>query len=453
MQKNIACLILAAGYSTRMKGDHKALLPLGKFPSMLEYLINAYEDAGIKNIYVALGHQEKEISKAIEHLNCKLVYNADYAKGMFSSVANGIMALDKNVEAIFLNPVDAALVQAKSILDLLTRREKNKQDNLDKSIIIPCFLEKCGHPPLLERKHFKPIIKAYHNQELNKNSGGLRGYFASLLKSKNQEDFLMGNFPKQINVDECIDFIQIPDAGVLSDIDDKEAYKKALEFLQRTNNRKDPDVSECFHIIYTADLPAMTKKHCIKIALGALRIGLALKGKNNHDFSLLNCICGGLLHDICRTQKKHAMVGGEYLRGLDYPVLAAIVASHTNLPSSVLERLGIFIQEQKLYTEEVGDLIDNVDYLYPAVCVYLADKFYSSDRHISLIQRHKLIRERYIDKPDALKAIDGREKVAKAVKNYFDKVSGEDAEIIVDKATGHFYELILLDLLEKYNLD
>ena len=73
MQKSdIAVLIIAAGYSSRMH-EFKPLLPLGK-TSALQRLIETYKAHGLNHIYVVVGHRHKEIEEVLKNENVTVVY-------------------------------------------------------------------------------------------------------------------------------------------------------------------------------------------------------------------------------------------------------------------------------------------------------------------------------------------------------------------------------------------
>ncbi len=452
MKSNIACIILCAGFSSRMQTNHKALLPIDTFSYVLEKIVKTFQDAEISQIVVVTGHNTDEITLLSRKLGCECVFNADFEKGMFSSVYAGISSLKAEVDATFLVPVDAALIRTNSVKRILEQREKCIAEKSNSQLIIPTFLDSFGHPPLIEASLFQEIVQAYKSSELSSNHQGLRGYFASLLDENAREAFLQGrNTHYRLTDNGCVTFLPIGDAGIISDIDTPEDYAQALEFLSRTENRKTPDISECFHLLLCADLPLRTKAHSFKVALGAHRLGLALTNSDAFDFDVRYCICGGLLHDICRAQKYHAQKGGELLKTYEWDIISSIVASHTNLPSELLEKIDIFVSEEKLHTEMVGDLVHNNNYLYPSICVYLADKYYSSDIHVTLLERHRLIMERYANNFKVLEAISVRQNVASEVEKFYHTQTGAEAYTCVELLTNHKYEAELLELIQKFN--
>ncbi len=212
---------------------------------------------------------------------------------------------------------------------------------------------------------------------------------------------------------------------------------------------ENPSITECFSILSAADLPLRTKQHSCKVALGALRLGIVLKESLQLDFSLLNCVCGGLLHDICRPQKLHAKAGADLVKSYGWLTLSNIVNSHTEIPYEVLEKIGLFFENKMLEAMDATQLVDDIDYLYPAICVYLADKYYSGDEYVNLSQRYAFIQKRFENDPVGLTFSKAYEEIAIAVENYFNTNTYETAYVCVDKKNAHPYEEELLLLCEQ----
>jgi len=448
-------IILAAGYSSRMDGRLKALLPLGLCNSMITMAIKSFQDADIYDIYVVLGHEHAQIENAIKDFNVHIVYNRDFQCGMFSSICAGLKSvLANNVlpkKAAFILPVDAPLVKSSTIKSLAARWA----GFLDtKCITIPIFLENCGHPPLMGNAHFEAIINyemqdlpnVHEAQSVQKGQGGLRGYFASLLSQDRAADFLRGIIPKENNSDN-VKFIPIADEGIISDIDTMSEYEKAQNFLQTTCNRAHISLPEAYHLLQMADLTERITKHSAKVALGALRLGLVLKLNKLKEINLEYHICGGILHDICRLQRDHALKGKRFLYKLGYEDLAHIVGSHAILPKKLLESMQIYLHEENIECEpSLEDLKQESKFklspecLYACICVYLADKFFSSDKFVTMQERYSIVRKRFAVKPLVVAEIRQRELVGIAVGDWFYKETKIKAEACVQKASGHVLE-------------
>ena len=106
-------LILSAGFSSRMK-DFKPLMKIGG-RTPLQMLIESFSIAGIKDIFVVVGHNADKIRGYInEHFadkNINIVLNEKYADGMFTSVKAGIRAAAENGSGcVLMTPVDIPLI-------------------------------------------------------------------------------------------------------------------------------------------------------------------------------------------------------------------------------------------------------------------------------------------------------------------------------------------------------
>ena len=55
---------------------------------------------------VVVGHRADELTPVLELLGIKWIFNAEYDRGMFSSVLAGIKSFEPDVDAFFLLPCD-----------------------------------------------------------------------------------------------------------------------------------------------------------------------------------------------------------------------------------------------------------------------------------------------------------------------------------------------------------
>lgn len=191
-----AAIIIAAGYSSRMKA-FKPLLPLGEI-TVIEHALKTFLDAGIKNILVVLGYQGKKIEPLLEKHNISWVYNENYDQGMFSSVTAGVKALPSHNKGFFLLPVDIPLVKTSTIDELLKAYQQS-----EKHIIYPSYNRRKGHPPLISSYLYSKIL-TYDG------SGGLK----TLLKKYDQEHG---------------EYVNVKDEGIILDMDYYEEYKELVK--------------------------------------------------------------------------------------------------------------------------------------------------------------------------------------------------------------------------------
>jgi len=199
MKNNYAAVILAAGYSSRMK-SFKPLLPVGELTA-IERSIEAVEGAGIKNIIVVTGHNRELLLPVLEKSGVSEEYNSDYAKGMFSSIKAGVSSAKKvfpEIKGVVLMPVDCPLISGAVISSVVQSAD-------DDSFSVPVYEGKKGHPLLIPEKYFGEICD-YDGP------GGLKG-----VTDKYWDKM------KRVPVEE---------EGCVLDMDTPEGYDEIKEFLE-----------------------------------------------------------------------------------------------------------------------------------------------------------------------------------------------------------------------------
>lgn len=190
--QDVSAVVLAGGYSTRMK-DFKPLLPLGG-STIVENTVNIFRNAGIRDITVVTGYRAEDLRAVLDRAGIRWVYNANYPEGMYSSVIAGVHSLRAGTKGFFLLPADMPLVKKDTIHSLLREYRENGTD-----IIYPVFNGKRGHPPFISLSLFSPIL-AWDG------SGGLRALLAQY--------------------QDRVKHVEVQDEGILTDLDSPEDYTK-----------------------------------------------------------------------------------------------------------------------------------------------------------------------------------------------------------------------------------
>jgi molybdenum cofactor cytidylyltransferase len=142
----IAAIVLAAGKSERM-GRPKALLPF-RDSTFLEHILETIKRSGITETVVVVGHHADTILTAI-HV-ARPVINADYEKGMTTSIQAGIRELAPDVDGAMLFLVDHPVVEPATI-DALIRHFRPG------CIVLPTYRGRRGHPVLFSRAVMEEI--------------------------------------------------------------------------------------------------------------------------------------------------------------------------------------------------------------------------------------------------------------------------------------------------------
>ena len=357
-------LILAAGFSSRM-GKLKALLPLNGC-TVLSRCIRSLVNGGAADVYVVTGHKADKVGAEAKVLGMHEIFNPDYEQGMFSSVKKGVQELPDDAEAFLILPVDIPLVRSSTIRALTFDYSSAPTD-----IIYPCFRGERGHPPLINTKLIPEIIA-------HDGKGGLRTVLER--HDRNARD------------------LNMPDIGILHDLDTPEDYEKARQI----SRRRVPLPEECEALWELADTPLQTREHCKTVAEAACLMAEALNKARNHNKPLdLNIVkCAALMHDVAKLKRNHEAAGAAILAGYGFSGIADIVAAHRDTDIK---------PDSPLTEREI---------------VFLADKLFQGTNPVSLDQRYGKTLERWKDDPEAVTAITGRLERAKDLLLRYEQEAG-----------------------------
>ena len=147
-------VILAAGGSSRF-GQSKQLLPFrGK--TLLRTIINAACEPGCSPVVVVIGSNDEKIHPELAHAKVMEVRNANWLRGIGSSIRSGVQALidyAPDVAAILLLVCDQPAVNARVIENLIATRETTK-----KEIVASSYADTVGVPALFDRSLFERLL-------------------------------------------------------------------------------------------------------------------------------------------------------------------------------------------------------------------------------------------------------------------------------------------------------
>ena len=152
-------LILAGGYSSRAK-TNKLLLEVNGKP-LVSLAIDSLKSL-VDQVVVVTGRYDKELRPYLT--NEKVVYNANFVDGMFSSVLAGISVIDDDV---LILPGDIANVSEETIRKIIANAG---------IITIPTCKGKTGHPlflnkemvHLLKQEDKNSNLREFINKHINK---------------------------------------------------------------------------------------------------------------------------------------------------------------------------------------------------------------------------------------------------------------------------------------------
>ena len=157
----ISSILLAAGESSRMKGENKLIKEINGIP-LINYSVKNILGSSIDELVIVLGHEKSIIQNIIkENKKIKFVYNDNYKSGIASSIKKGLGNIAKKAEAFFICLGDMPNVNQNIYNKLIkTRFNYNKKlpPGKKKEIIIPTYEKKYGNPILFSKFMKKNIM-------------------------------------------------------------------------------------------------------------------------------------------------------------------------------------------------------------------------------------------------------------------------------------------------------
>lgn len=188
----IAGLVLAAGESSRM-GRDKALLDY-RGHTFLETIILKLVEAGLERVIVVLGHHAEDIQRTVNLLAAEVVINRNYLSGQTSSLQTGLAVLDRTgsgPDAIVLCLVDHPAFEPATLRALIEEFDRSASP-----VIVPTYEGRRGHPVLIARPLFAPLLALAPDQGAN-----------TVIRASRYRT------------------VDVLDPGILVDVDDPETYR------------------------------------------------------------------------------------------------------------------------------------------------------------------------------------------------------------------------------------
>ncbi len=359
----VSAIVLAAGFSRRM-GRSKPLLPMGG-RTVVEQVVTIYREAGVADIRVVTGATSDSVRSALAGMPAACIRNPNPERGMFSSVLIGVTSMPPETRAFFVHPVDIPLVRPHTLTMLLKAAETGSAP-----VIYPTFNGRRGHPPLIDER-LKPAILSHDGR------GGLQGVLARCNDSAQE--------------------IPVADEGIRLDMDTPADHRR---LVARRQSGAIPTAAECRTLMrQIATVPASVDRHCRQVARVACRLAEGVnRGGGAVNIPLIRA--AARVHDCARLETDHAAAGARLLDAMGFPVLAAIVARHMEIPDT-----------------PDADLDE-------AQIVYLADKLVDGEAVADLEQRFAAKLQHVGDDADAMAAVRRRRRSAVTIQAKVERLAG-----------------------------
>jgi molybdenum cofactor cytidylyltransferase len=151
----LACLILAAGRSTRMGANNKLLEDFAGMP-IVRHVVEAACASSAATVIVVTGHQGQAVRTALTGLDVNFTDNTDYASGLASSLRAGLAALPSDIDGVFVALGDMPEIKA----DHLNRLAAAFAPKENRAIVAPIRHGKRGNPVLWGAQFFNEMRAA-----------------------------------------------------------------------------------------------------------------------------------------------------------------------------------------------------------------------------------------------------------------------------------------------------
>jgi len=136
-----------------MVGQNKLLLPFaGK--TIVACAVDAILRANIAEVIVVLGHEAAAIRNALRGRPLRFTFNADYRRGMASSIHAGLTALSPAAQAVMITLADQPLLETEELNFLIAEFSRAAE----KSIGVPTFNGQRGNPVIFDLRYRDEIL-------------------------------------------------------------------------------------------------------------------------------------------------------------------------------------------------------------------------------------------------------------------------------------------------------
>jgi len=150
----ISAIVLAAGESRRM-GQIKQLLDWRGKP-LLGHVLDSLRSSPVDEIILVLGYEAERILERVATQQVQVVLNPDYRSGMLSSLKQGLKAIHPHAEAFLIVLADQPEIPPGMIRRLI---DEFRSVRPAKSIVIPAYQGRRGHPALFSVKYCTEILQ------------------------------------------------------------------------------------------------------------------------------------------------------------------------------------------------------------------------------------------------------------------------------------------------------
>jgi len=153
-----SAVVLAAGLSSRMQGQHKLLLPVDGQPAVRR-TVSALAASHPEEIVVVTGFKGRAVIEALDGLPVTFQSNPRYEEGQMTSVAAGVAALRVPCTIVMVCLADQVLLEAADYRELFDAFVAMPHG----SIVVPMFNGQRGNPVAFSASYAAEVISGHVN--------------------------------------------------------------------------------------------------------------------------------------------------------------------------------------------------------------------------------------------------------------------------------------------------
>jgi molybdenum cofactor cytidylyltransferase len=146
----LGAVVLAAGNSSRL-GQSKQLLERNG-ETLVHSAVRAAIDGGCEIVCVVTGAEPETVAKAVSDLHPMLVHNAEWRRGIGSSIRSGVQRL-RDCSALVLLACDQPALDSSVVRALIRTHEETRQP-----IVASHYAETLGIPALFSCDCFEELL-------------------------------------------------------------------------------------------------------------------------------------------------------------------------------------------------------------------------------------------------------------------------------------------------------
>jgi len=147
----IACVIPAAGASSRFEGGNKLLHPLGD-STVIGSVLSRASRCGFSEIVVVTGSEADRVKSVAEPFGARCAFNERYEGGMGGSIATGVSSAGASTDGFLIWPGDMPFISKHTVRAVLEAFDLER-------IVVPTCAARRGHPVLFPAR-FRAELEA-----------------------------------------------------------------------------------------------------------------------------------------------------------------------------------------------------------------------------------------------------------------------------------------------------